>query len=92
MSFGDRTRRQLTSKLAEKGARISSYSTAQNQVDSYSRLDLRDARLDSRFSKNFEDRVSRLEDRVSSFDDRGSSFKFRVDKALSLKVYTYLSF
>ena len=40
----------------------------------------------------FEDQVSRLEDRVSSFDDRGSSFKFRFKKALSLKVYTYLSF
>ena len=50
-------------------------------------LEMRDSILET-----FEGRVLRLEDRVSSFIDRGSSSKFPVDKALSLKVYTYLSF
>ena len=61
---------------------------------SWQSLTSRSSRRETRFSilEIFEDRVSRLEDRVSSFDDQRSSFKFRFKKALSLKVYTYLSF
>ena len=61
---------------------------------SWQSLASRSSRRETRFSilETFDDPVSRLEDRVSSFDDRGSSFKFRFEKALSLKVYTYLSF
>ena len=44
-------------------------------------------RRETRFSK-----LLRIESRVSMIKDQGSSFKFWVEKALSLKVYTYLSF
>ena len=61
---------------------------------SWQSLASRSSRRETQLSilETFEDLVPHLKDWVLSFDDQGSSFKFRVKKALSLKVYTYLSF